>query len=151
MRLLQSSLFLCFIIAACMCASPTSVSVPGEGVAGRITNEKGNAIEGAAVHAASLDPNGPAIPEIAIVSDANGRYEWALRAGRYELTVVADGYERASKSVVVSSGKVATLDFVLSRERRGHYLEEVGCRAHLRIAPELWMSDQPHVVSGDVI
>ena len=120
MRLLQSSLFLCFIIAACMSASPTSVDISGEGVAGRITNDKGNAIEGARVAAASLDPNGPAIPEIAIVSDEDGRYEWALRAGRYKLTVVADGYERASKDVVVSGGKVATLDFVLSRKRGGN-------------------------------
>jgi hypothetical protein len=88
-----------------------------EGVTGRITNDDGNAVEGAAVVAASLDPNGPAIPEIAIVSDANGRYEWPLRSGRYELTVVAEGYERASKRVEVSSGKIATLDFVLSRAR----------------------------------
>lgn len=117
MRSLRSSLFLSLIVATCMCASPTSVDVAGDGVRGRITNEDGNAIEGASVTAASLDPNGPAVPEMAIVSDANGRYEWPLPEGRYELTVAADGYERASKRVSVTRGNVATLDFVLSRAR----------------------------------
>jgi hypothetical protein len=89
-----------------------------EGVAGRISDQDGRALEGAAVLAASIGPGGPAVPEIAIVSGADGRYEWPLRAGRYELTAVADGYRRVSKEVTVDSGAVATLDFVLSRERR---------------------------------
>ena len=74
------------------------------------------------VGAAPLDPGGPAVPEIAIVSDANGHYQWPLRAGRYELTVVAEGYQRVSKKVAVRAGEVTTLDFVLSRERRTHAL-----------------------------
>ncbi len=127
---LQSSLCLCLIIATGWCASPSSPDRPEsggngnstarqlqEGVSGRISNDGGNAVEGAAVVAAPLDPGGPAIPEIAIVSDANGRYQWPLRGGRYELTVVADGYQRVSKKVAVSAGEVATLDFVLSREQ----------------------------------
>lgn len=129
MRPLQS-LCLCLIVGTGLCASPSSpdrsagggtgnstVSQLKEGVTGRITNDDGTAIEGAAVVAASVDPGGPAIPEIAIVSDAQGRYQWPLRAGRYELTAVAEGYQRASKKVAVSAGEVATLDFVLSRER----------------------------------
>jgi hypothetical protein len=133
MRQLPSSLCLCLIIGTGFCASPSSSDRPvsggdgnsttrqlKEGITGRITNDDGNAVEGAAVVAASLDPSGPAIPELAIVSDANGRYQWPLRAGRYELTVVAEGYQRVSKKVAVSAGEVATLDFVLSRERRTH-------------------------------
>jgi uncharacterized protein YegP (UPF0339 family) len=91
-----------------------------EGVAGQITNEDGSAVEGASVLAAPLDPGGPAIPEIAIVSDAKGRYQWPLRAGRYEITVVVDGYQRASKQVAVKASEITTLDFVLSRNRRAH-------------------------------
>ena len=128
MRPLQSSLCLCLIVGTGLCASPSSpersvgtgnstVSQLKEGVTGRITNDDGVAIEGAVVVAASIDPGGPAIPEIAIVTDARGRYQWPLRAGRYELTAVAEGYQRASKKVAVRAGEVATLDFVLSRER----------------------------------
>jgi hypothetical protein len=131
MRPIQSSLCLCLIIGTGLCANPSSPDRPvsggdgsstarqlKEGVTGRITNDDGNAVEGAAVVATSLDPSGPAIPEIAIVSDANGRYQWPLRGGRYELTVAAEGYQRVSKKAAVSAGEVATLDFVLSRERR---------------------------------
>jgi hypothetical protein len=126
MRLLHSWLCLSLIIGQAACASPTGSDLPvsgatgdstarqlTEGTAGRITNKDGNPVEGAAVLAAALDSSGPPIPELAIVSDANGRYEWPLRAGHYELTVVAEGYQRVSKKVAVSAGQVATLDFVL--------------------------------------
>lgn len=129
MRPLQSSLCFCLIIAIGWWASPSSPDRPEsggngnsaarqlqEGVSGRITNDDGNAVEGAVVVAAPLDPGAPAVPEIAIVSDANGRYQWPLRAGRHELTVVAEGYQRVSKKVAVRAGEVTTLDFVLSRE-----------------------------------
>jgi hypothetical protein len=89
-----------------------------EGVAGRIVNEDGGAVEGASVLAAPLDPGGPAVPEMVVVSNAEGRYQWPLRAGRYEITVVADGYQRASKRVAVNATETATLDFVLSRDLR---------------------------------
>ena len=88
-----------------------------EGVTGHIQDDKGSAVEDATVLAEALDADGPAVPEIAIVSDASGRYEWPLRPGRYKLTVVAEGYERVSKSVVVKAGEVATLDFRLARAR----------------------------------
>jgi len=88
-----------------------------EGVAGRISDEKGNPVSGASVLAAPSEPNEPAVPEMAIVSDANGRYRWSLRAGRYDITVIAEGYERASKRVTVNAANVATLDFRLSRSR----------------------------------
>jgi hypothetical protein len=88
-----------------------------EGVTGQIQDDKGSAVAEATVLAASLDVDGPAIPEIAIVSDADGRYEWPLRPGRYKLTVAAEGYERGSRRVVVKAGEVARLDFRLSRRR----------------------------------
>jgi hypothetical protein len=94
--------------------SPTA-RLQVEGVAGRITNEDGRAVEGASVLAVSLAPNGPAVPEMVVVSDAEGRYRWPLRAGSYEIAVVADGYQRASKTVAVTTSEIATLDFVLSR------------------------------------
>jgi Carboxypeptidase regulatory-like domain len=88
-----------------------------QGVTGQIKDGDGSAVARASVLAASVDPNGPAIPELAIVSDASGRYEWPLPPGRYELTVVADGYERVSKRVAVRAGQVARLDFLVNRSR----------------------------------
>lgn len=130
MRPVQS-LCLCLFIGIGSCANPAGPDRPvsggsgnstaqqhAEGVAGRITNEDGSAIEGASVLAAPIDPGGPAIPEMTIVSDAEGRYQWPLRAGRYEITVVADGYQRVSKQVAVTASENVTLDFVLSRGRR---------------------------------
>jgi hypothetical protein len=135
MRPFQSSLCLCLIIGTGLCANPSGPDRPvssgtgnsiarqhTEGVAGQITNKDGSAVEGASVLAAPLDRSGPAIPEIAIVSDAKGRYQWPLRAGRYEITVVADGYQRVSKKVDVKAAEITTLDFVLSRDRRTHAL-----------------------------
>jgi hypothetical protein len=124
------SFCLCLLFATVSCADPLSPGRPGsvdepgaagvrleEGVTGRVTNDDGSAIAGATVLAASVDPNGPAVPEIAIVSDADGRYEWPLRAGRYELTVLAEGYERGSRVVEVKAREVARLDFRLARRR----------------------------------
>jgi hypothetical protein len=130
MSLHRRWLCVCLFIAAASCGHPPSAASPTntdgshstsqplkEGVAGQITDANGKAIAEATVLAAALDPNGPAIPEIAIVSDESGRYQWPLRPGRYALTVVADGYERVSRRVALSAGEVATLDFLLPRSR----------------------------------
>ena len=53
--------------------------------------------------------------KIAILSDATGRYRWALRPGRYHVTVTAEGYEDVTREATVSPGAVASLDFVLRR------------------------------------
>jgi hypothetical protein len=97
-------------------SGPTVVPLE-QSVTGQIKDGDGSAVAGASVLAASVDVNGPAIPELAIVSDASGRYEWPLPPGRYELTVVADGYERVSKRVAVRAGQVARLDFLVNRSR----------------------------------
>jgi hypothetical protein len=101
--------------AASSDANGSAGPVLQEGAAGRITAGHGTAVAGATVLAVPLD--GAAVPEMAIVSDDAGRYEWPLRPGRHELSVVADGYQRVSKSVRVTAGVVATLDFLLSRNR----------------------------------
>jgi Carboxypeptidase regulatory-like domain len=125
MRLLHL-LSLCLIFGTGFCANPSGPDRPvtggtaaagqrSEGVSGRITNEDGRSVEGASVLASPLEPSGPAVPEMAVVSDADGRYQWPLRPGRYEITVVADGYGRVSKIAAVTASGSTTLDFVLSR------------------------------------
>lgn len=87
----------------------------GQGVEGRITDREGRPIAGALVVPRSLDVPSPPIPEIAIVSDEEGRYAWRLPPGRYEIAVSAAGYRGAVKEAVVRAGQVTRLDFVLER------------------------------------
>jgi hypothetical protein len=87
----------------------------GQGVEGRITDRQGRPIAGALVVPRSLDEPSPPIPEIAIVSDEQGRYAWRLPPGRYQLSVSAEGYRSAAKEAVVKPGEVTRLDFVLER------------------------------------
>ena len=86
-----------------------------EGIVGRITDTRGQPIVGALVQPRSLDDPSPPIPEIAIVSDDNGRYTWQLSPGSYELSVSADGYRGMTKLTKVKAGQAATLDFTLER------------------------------------
>lgn len=87
----------------------------GQGVEGRITDTQGRPVAGALVVPRSLDVPSPPIPEIAIVSDEEGRYAWRLPPGRYEISVSAAGYRGAVKEAVVRAGQVTRLDFVLKR------------------------------------
>lgn len=87
----------------------------GQGVEGRITDTQGRPIAGALVVPKSLDEPSPPIPEIAIVSDEQGRYAWRLPPGRYQISVSAEGYRGAVKEAVVGAGQVTRLDFVLER------------------------------------
>ncbi len=87
-----------------------------EGVIGRITSDDGRALAGALVTPMSLDDAGPPIPEIAIISQDDGSYEWPLPPGDYELVATLSGYQQDAKRVRVESDRVVTLDFTLTEE-----------------------------------
>jgi hypothetical protein len=120
---------LCLLVSAASCVGVSgpndSVSheepqTPGalaEGVTGTVAEEGGRPVEGAMIVPKSLDINGPAIPEIAIFSDKDGRYQWPLRPGRFEVLVRASGYGDVTQQVTVAPRTVATLDFVVRRGR----------------------------------
>ena len=86
-----------------------------EGVKGRVTASDGRPIADALVEPKSLDEPGRAIPEMAVMTDENGRYEWRLFPGDYLISVSAEGYQAASKKVTVEAQQAATLDFKLER------------------------------------
>jgi len=89
-----------------------------EGVAGQITDTVvGRGIARAVVQPKSLDDPSPPIPEIAILSNGEGRYTWRLVPGNYEISVSVAGYKGATKRVTVKARQQATLDFVLERAR----------------------------------
>jgi hypothetical protein len=58
------------------------------------------------------------MPDIAVVSGDDGRFQYALPVGHYEITVVLDGFEPATKRVTVQPGRVVTLDFALQPSGR---------------------------------
>jgi hypothetical protein len=90
-------------------------SADGQGVEERITDSRGRPIAGALVVPKSPDEPSPPIPEIAIVSDEEGRYAWRLPPGRYQISVSAAGYRETAREAVVRAGEVTRLDFVLER------------------------------------
>lgn len=87
-----------------------------EGVSGNIVAEDGSPLGGAFVVPVALDEEPPPIPEIAILSESNGRYTWPLRPGNYEIVVTLEGYRRATERVTVSAGEVAVLNFTLTAD-----------------------------------
>ena len=81
-----------------------------EGVVGRLVTPSGDPLVGARITARSLDrPAGP-VPEIAILSDTDGRFTWPLRPGRYRLVAVVGGHEIAAATAVVEPERVTTLE-----------------------------------------
>jgi hypothetical protein len=81
-----------------------------QGIAGRLVTASGHPVAGARITAQSLDPTGGPIPEIAILSDAEGRFAWPLRPGRYRLAALIDGREVAAATAIVEPHRVSTLE-----------------------------------------
>jgi hypothetical protein len=73
----------------------------------------GKPVSGVVVLAKSLDKPSPAIPDIAITTNAAGRYLWLLRPGNYELTFLLNGKKLATRRVTVSAQRTPqSLDVV---------------------------------------
>jgi hypothetical protein len=87
-----------------------------EGAAGRVSVSGVLPVRGALVQARSTDSPPRRIPDIAILTDTDGRYAWPLLPGGYELSVSVEGCERADRRVRVEPGRVATADFNLQCE-----------------------------------
>jgi hypothetical protein len=66
-------------------------------LSGLVTDTEGHLIEGARI---DIDPETPMTP--VAVTDAHGFYEVRLKAGRYEVTVVADGHTPTMRAVFLN-------------------------------------------------
>lgn len=84
-----------------------------EGMTGRVRDRNGEPVEGAFVQVRSFHATGPPVPEIAILTDAHGKYVWPLSPGSYQVTVSADGYLKAAAMVTVEAEHVVTVNFIL--------------------------------------
>lgn len=96
-------------------AASGSATTQAHGVDGTVSDQEGKTVTGALVTPISLDTPSKAIPEVAVFTNDEGRYSWVLPAGRYRITVTADGYEEASVETEVPEGGTATLDLQLRK------------------------------------
>ena len=87
-----------------------------EGVTGLVTTSDNLAVEGAFIQPKSLDDPAPPIPEMAVLSNRQGRYTWLLLPGNYRISVSVKGCQTAFRRVVIEAGKMAEADFVLQCE-----------------------------------
>lgn len=86
----------------------------GEGISGRVTDAAGRPVAGASILAESVDHPPVPIPEILIVTNADGGYLWSsLFPGRYRLTVIAKGYRPVTLPSQMKRGELSILNFVL--------------------------------------
>lgn len=83
------------------------------GIHGRVTRTDGGPIIEASVLVRSLGTAGRPIPEVAMVTDAEGRFARTLPPGRYEVTVVAPDGRRQSREVSVGRTAQTQIDFSL--------------------------------------
>jgi hypothetical protein len=96
-------------------AGPSNSQTGAGFVRGTVTDAAGTPLAGVLVIPESLDTPPRAVPEIAVMTDDQGRYEWGLDAGRYRLTFTMDGYTQAQHEVVVQ-GQPTVLDLQLASQ-----------------------------------
>jgi hypothetical protein len=79
-------------------------------VQGQVTDAAGQPLAGVLVVPESTDTPPQAVPEIAVMTDDRGRYQWTLAAGHYRLVFTREGYAPVSQMITVKPDQPATLD-----------------------------------------
>jgi len=75
-------------------------------ITGTVVDDAGHPVEGALVQPKSVDDPPRPVPELAVISGPDGRYEWNLPAGRYEFTATKDGRTGPPVQVTASTGTI---------------------------------------------
>ncbi len=83
---------------------------------GQVTDSSGKPIAGVMVMPVSTDNPPQAVPEMAVMTNEEGRYEWTLTPGAYTLTFNAEGYAPATQDVNVKPDQPTTLDVTLQQQ-----------------------------------
>ncbi len=84
------------------------------GVQGQVTDAAGKPLPEVLVTPQSTDNPPQGVPELAVVTDNQGRYQWTLAPGAYTLTFTRDGYALATQAIVVKANQLATADIRLN-------------------------------------
>lgn len=88
-------------------ATPPSGSGDVMGVSGELVSRAGQPLSGVLVTAHAVGHTQAAIPELAVITTAEGKFHWPLRPGDYELDFIALGKQIARENVSVpASGHV---------------------------------------------
>lgn len=84
-------------------------------VGGRVLDAAGQPVVGVLVLPESTDSPSQAIPEIAVMTNEQGQYQWSLPPGSYTLRFSAEGYSATSQPVIIAPGATVTLDVTLQK------------------------------------
>lgn len=83
---------------------------------GQVSDSRGTPIAGVMVVPVSTDTPPQAVPEIAVMTNEEGRYQWTLSPGAYTLTFNAEGYTPATHDINVNPNQSTTLDVTLQQQ-----------------------------------
>lgn len=86
----------------------------GSGMRGTVTDSAGAPVAGVLVMPQSTDTPPQAVPEVAVMTDEQGRYQWSLVPGGYTVRFSAEGYTPATEAVVIQQA-ITTLDVTLQK------------------------------------
>jgi hypothetical protein len=103
------------MVAAALGAPPGPVAAAAaaqastQGLTGRVVSKDGRPVAGVLVlpQAAGAD-SGP-IPDIAVFTDADGRFTWRLKPGRYNVSFLVDGRVRARETVAIAAERATAI------------------------------------------
>ncbi|WP_447003588.1 carboxypeptidase-like regulatory domain-containing protein [Saccharothrix isguenensis] len=82
-------------------------------VTGVVVDQSGRPVEGALVQPKSLDSPPRPVPELAVLSGPDGRYEWHLDAGHYEFTATKDDRTGPPSEVTAAAGETEQVELHL--------------------------------------
>jgi hypothetical protein len=94
-------------------ASSISEAPNSSGIRGKVLNNQGSPIEGAAIGLECSQPPCPPIPELGVLTNAQGEFFWPIPAGEFSLTVHQNGKSSAPYKVIVESYKTVQVEMVL--------------------------------------
>lgn len=82
-------------------------------ISGVVVDAGGRPVDGALVQPKSLDDPPRPVPELAVFSGPDGRYEWQLPAGRYEFSATKDTRTGTPSEVTAAAGGTEQLELRL--------------------------------------
>ncbi|GAB2986606.1 carboxypeptidase-like regulatory domain-containing protein [Saccharothrix stipae] len=82
-------------------------------VTGVVTDSAGRPVADALVQPRSLDTPPHPVPELAVLSGPDGRYEWRLTPGRYEFAVTKDDRTGPPAEATTEAGRTDHVDLRL--------------------------------------
>jgi len=94
-------------------ATPVSTAPPRPTITGLVRDANGEGLVDVTV---ALVEGSVPVPNMAVFTDAEGRYSWTVRPGTYTVEAYRDGYAAKRSEVTVGEGETAEVDFTLERQ-----------------------------------